>query len=258
GSRYGAFDKRDDPVAQARVEAEHEIALAAHRAELGAAPARGRGHEERADFAPLEPLAGERLGEELELPRAVVLAIEMLEHAAAAAAEMAASRARAPRSLGKECGDAGGVTVRARFTQANAHAIAGQREGHVEPLPAFQAGDAVSARADLLDRDLELELHADLSSRRAAMRNSLLPSAPSIGLATMPSTVQPGRAAMKRRMRSHASSCKRASRTTPPFPTCPGPTSNWGLMRATRKAPGAASANGAGSSVSRPMKLASQ
>ena len=192
-------------MAQARVEAEDEIVLAAHRAELGAAPARGRGHEERADFAPLEPLAGERLGEELELPRAVMLAIEMLEGAAAAAAEMAAGRTHAPRSLGKECYDATGVTVRARLAQADAHAIAGQRERHVEPLPAFEARDAVAARADLLDRDLELEPHAGLSSRRAAMRNSLLPSVPSIGLATMPSTVQPGRAAMKRRMRSHTS-----------------------------------------------------
>ena len=115
GSRHGAFDKRDDLVARARVEAEHEIALAAHRTELGAAPARGRGHEERADLAPLEPLAGERLGEELELPRAVMLAIEMLERAAAAAAEMAAGRVLTPRSLGKERDDAAGVTVRARL-----------------------------------------------------------------------------------------------------------------------------------------------
>ena len=75
-----------------RVEAEHEIALAAHGGELDAAPAPGRGDKERTDLAPRELLAGERLGEELELPRAIMLAIEMLERAAAAAAEMAAGR----------------------------------------------------------------------------------------------------------------------------------------------------------------------
>ena len=56
---------------------------------------------------------------------------------------------------------------------------------------------------------------------------------------------------------AHAS-CTAGSRTTPLRPTASGPASNCGLISATAQAPGTHSASGAGSSVARPMKLASQ
>ena len=74
----------------------------------------------------------------------------------------------------------------------------------------------------------------------------------------MPSTRQPSRPASQAAIRSQAAARAASLRTMPPFPTAPRPTSNCGLISATSRAPGAARASGAGSTVSSPMKLASQ
>jgi hypothetical protein len=51
-------------------------------------------------------------------------------------------------------------------------------------------------------------------------------------------TVQPGCESMKARTAAMALARASASRTNPPLPTPPRPTSNWGLTRATSQAPG--------------------
>ena len=81
----------------------------------------------------------------------------------------------------------------------------------------------------------------------APIRNSRLPAGPSSGLGTMPSTRHPGNEAQPCRDSAQTSSCRAGSRTTPPLPTLPLPTSNCGLISATsaaagRSAPGAPAA----------------
>src|SRR5207245_10573955 len=77
--------------------------------------------------------------------------------------------------------------------------------------------------------------HAGLSW----MKNSRLPLAPAMGEEAWANHWKPMSAVAWRRVR-RTSSCCAGSRTTPPFPTRPLPTSNWGLTRAMRS-PGASS-----------------
>ena len=85
-----------------------------------------------------------------------------------------------------------------------------------------------------------------------------MPAGPVIGLSAMPTTRQPGCAPSQAAIRSQTARWTAGSRTTPPLPTCSGPASNCGLISATSAACPAASAKGAGSTVARPIKLASQ
>ena len=65
-----------------------------------------------------------------------------------------------------------------------------------------------------------------------------------MGLSASPSTVQPANPASQAVMRWQTSACRSGSRTTPPLPTLPLPTSNCGLISEIRRAFGAASASG--------------
>src|SRR5216683_1918374 len=93
---------------------------------------------------------------------------------------------------------------------------------------------------------------ADLHAGRRCRKISWLPSAPvsSEGASARTSYPWP---AHHSRSRRRAASTATGSRTTPPFPTSPLPTWNWGLKRATTSASGAASRR-AGSTFSNPMK----
>src|SRR5436190_16901398 len=93
---------------------------------------------------------------------------------------------------------------------------------------------------------------------RAYSRNSWLPAGPVIGLSVMPITCQPGCAPTQSAIRSQTARWMAGSRTTPPLPTSLGPASNCGLINATSAALAAVNANGAGSKVASPIKLASQ
>ena len=93
---------------------------------------------------------------------------------------------------------------------------------------------------------------------RAAIRNSLFPSGPVMGLSPTPSTSHPGNPAHHAATRSQTARCTAGSRTTPFAPTAPGPASNCGLISATAQAFGVQRARHAGRTVARPMKLASR
>src|SRR6185437_3099497 len=145
----------------------------------------------------------------------------------------------------------GALPLAALLPEPHAHAVAGRRQRHIDG-PSLPLGDTVAAHADMRDGELDLAALRHHDARAAAMRNSTLPLGPWIGLSVTPCTCQPGCAASHATIRSQTSRCSAGSRTTPPLPTRPLPTSNCGLMSATRRADGAASAGAAGSPVSRP------
>ena len=66
---------------------------------------------------------------------------------------------------------------------------------------------------------LVLLIWTRVGSRSAAIRNSLLPSGPVIGLSVIPSTAQPGSAAHQSLIRAHTAPRTAGSRTTPLAPT---------------------------------------
>lgn len=81
----------DHPVALARIEAEHDIALATDRREVGAAPRAGGDCGQRAHLVGRQAAPGQRLDDEPVFPPRGGLGGEMLQRAAAAGAEMRAS-----------------------------------------------------------------------------------------------------------------------------------------------------------------------
>src|SRR3546814_15098082 len=68
--------------------------------------------------------------------------------------------------------------------------IPGRGSRHVD-TPRAEARDAVAAGADRFDDEFSLHDHYP-ASRAAAIRNSMLPSGPVIGLSITPRTVHPG------------------------------------------------------------------
>lgn len=147
----------------------------------------------------------ERLGEQPQLPSLVVFRLEMLERAATASPEMAAGRLCTSRTRLENADNAASISIRTSLAQMYAYDISWDCIGNVQTLPAFDGSDAIAARADLTDFDVDLLPHGVRVSRSAAMRNSRLPSAPAMGLSVTPSTTQPGRAASHALIRSHTS-----------------------------------------------------
>src|SRR5690348_3498829 len=131
----------------------------------------------------------------------------MLQRAAAAVPEMPARR-RHPRALLQHLDELGRPAFAALLAERCAHAVARRGERHIDLLPAA-LGDAVAARADAADDEDRLLRRSALPShallRAAAIRNSIFPSGPRIGLSVRPTTRQPGWAASQSRMRSHTS-----------------------------------------------------
>src|SRR6185312_9315182 len=91
----------------------------------------------------------------------------------------------------------------------------------------------------------------------AAIRNSRLPSPPSIGLSSMPRTSQPLMPLSQLEMSLSAACCASASRTSPPLSTAYRPTSNCGFTNATSQEPPLAMARAGGRACLRPTKLTS-
>ena len=179
-----------------------------------------------------------------------------LHGATAAVGEMRAKRGDAIRARRDHLDERAAILI-----DLAEHVLTGERKGD-EDEARVRARDALAALAEALDRQAHAQVHVGspvgpwCADRRAASRNSLLPSPPSMGEGVMAVTSQPSDAT-KPRMSSQTSAWTRASRTIP-FLTRAGPASNCGLMSATRSAPGAASASGTGSTRRSEMKLASQ
>ncbi len=180
------------------------------------------------------------------------LRFEMLQRAAAAGAEMRAARRR-PRARRQNFEHGGAAPVGTPRVEPGPHHIARRRQRQENPL-AVITRDAVAANADTLDGEDGLG-HALF---RARIRNSTLPSGPRIGLSVSPSTRQPGCAiepggdafadlAMERGVAHHAAFADAARADL-----------ELRLDEGDEARRGAASASAAGSTVSRPMKLASQ
>ena len=106
----------------------------------------------------------------------------MLERAAAAVAEMPAGRLGARLALGEPGDGARGDAFAVACGNARDDTVARHGVRHEDARAVGQVRDAVAARADLLDLDLDLGAQAHGPVRRAAIRNSLLPSGPVIGL----------------------------------------------------------------------------
>src|SRR5437016_4772164 len=142
-------------------------------------------------------------------------------------------------------------------------------DGHAaaprEPLD--QPGDHPCRLRAVRPRDDADPLHARAStllamspSRLAAVRpcddrcrrNSRFPFGPLSGDAVTPRTCQP-RITEKRASREMTAWCCPGSRTTPPLPTAPRPTSNCGFTSATSSPPGASRPNAAGRTFSSEM-----
>ena len=122
-----------------------------------------------------------------------------------------------------------------------------------QPCPPWPGMRSLPGRARAGRR---LHHAGSIGARRAAIRNSRLPSGPVIGLGSIPSTPA-GSAA------SHCGIVSQTSHVLPdpgPLPCCrPGlPDLELRLDQRHRQAPGAQRVKGAGSRVRRPMKLASQ
>src|SRR5690606_7480764 len=90
------------------------------------------------------------------------------------------------------------------------------------------------------------------ASRRSHRKISMLPAGPGSGLATTPATPRPSASAAAATP-STASARWAGSRTTPPAPTRPRPTSNCGLTSSSRSPSGAVQAARAGSTSRREM-----
>ena len=91
----------------------------------------------------------------------------------------------------------GALPVAAPQGLSDADQFAGQRIRNVDrSLAGFR--DPVAARAERIDPDFHQP------SKRAAMKNSILPSAPLIGLCSVPKTVQPARPANQSSTRQQA------------------------------------------------------
>src|SRR6476469_3543660 len=100
---------------------------------------------------------------------------------------MSARRGRAPGPGRDRLDRRGGAALAARILDSRPHAVARDGKGNVDGA-ATLARDTVTARPDRLDGQLDELAHAP---RRAAMRNSTLPSGPRSGLSVRPSTDQP-------------------------------------------------------------------
>ena len=256
GMQHGALPEVDDLMRHARVEADAGGAAARLlQREARPPPRAGRHAAERRELLRHKRVLAERGLDLLLLRRDIGALRQMLERAAAAAAEMPADRRRA-LARREHRDQLGGTPLAAAFAEARGDAVAGRGKGNVD-RPAVMDGNAVAPRADALD-DERHRRFTHGGDRRAAMRNSTFPSGPRIGLSVTPSTCQPGCAPSQAAIRAQTSRWSTGLRTTPPLPTLLLPTSNCGLMSATRRALGAASASAAGSTVSSPMKLASE
>ena len=89
--------------------------------------------------------------------------------------------------------------------------------------------------------------------RRSQRKYSTFPAGPGSGLAAIPATPRPDSAAAAA-TRATAAARSPRSRTTPPAPTRPLPTSNWGFTRSTKSASGLAQLLSAGRTKVSEMK----
>src|ERR1700712_5960012 len=115
----------------------------------------------------------------------------------------------------------------------------------------------ISVRRQVLQRAAAAGSEMDAARAHAfcaTRRNSRLPSAPSMGLAMLPTTVQPDCAATHLVSSDSAAPCASASRTTPPLPMAKRPTSNCGLTSATSQVPAEAIESAGGRARRKPMK----
>src|SRR5581483_8265504 len=112
----------DDEMGATLVEAEAELPAVALGVERDAPPAAERHAGERGDRGGDAAMA-ESLDHHLALPRCIKLVRHVLGHAAAAGAEMHASRIGARRM---------GTQQKAAPALAHAPPLSGQREGHIE------------------------------------------------------------------------------------------------------------------------------
>src|SRR6185437_11084123 len=122
---------------------------------------------------------------------------------------------------------------------------------HLPLVAAVGIGRHILQAASPADAEVAAKAHAF----DAARRYSILPSPPGTGLSIVPRTRHPGSAAMKSTMALTAAARASASRTMPPLPMAPLPTSNCGLTRMTAQAPSPTSASARGSASFRLMKL---
>src|SRR5450755_3615155 len=130
-------------------------------------------------------------------------------------------------------GPARGLTVgggRASAHRADAYALRGRHCGPAE----MASRNAASS--------------SDGAPRRSHRKYSTFPDGPGSGLAVTPRTPSPLTAAAAATAVT-AASRSAGSLTTPPAPTLPLPTSNWGFTRSTKSASGAAQATRAGSTM---------
>src|SRR5215469_13903702 len=129
----------------------------------------------------------------------------MLERAAATGAEVRARR-RLARTRHQQLKNFAARPLVAALAEPRTHAISrrGQREVN---MSALICGNAVTARADPLHLQNEAVgiPAAHPCAFPAAIRNSLLPSLPRIGLSVIPATRQPGCAESQADMRSQTS-----------------------------------------------------
>ena len=145
------------------------------------------------------------------------------------------------------------------------HVDAGLGRQLGQPAQRHRSGLWVAAGED---RDRARRVHGS-ALRAAASRSSTAPARPRLGRARRSSRgCRPGRAGPTTRIPAPTRPASRAacatptsaprrasgSRTTPPLPTCPRPTSNCGLTSARQSNSGAAQASTAGSTLASEMK----
>src|ERR1017187_3110505 len=131
-----------------------------------------------------------------------------------------------------------------RVRAADAGRASGMRDQEHGPLRVHW-GPSVMARC----RAARSSGGADWRSHR---KYSTFPDGPGNGLATTPGTPRPSSSAAAATPAT-ADSRSAGSLTTPPVPTLPRPTSNWGLTSNTKSASGAAQATRAGSTSTSEM-----
>ncbi|MCH7543198.1 MAG: hypothetical protein IIB65_06135 [Proteobacteria bacterium] len=194
GLQHGADADIDDTVCATGVEPDGDsvVPAAPPGGETRAAPAGGGDAHQGRHRHLAKPVAGQRLDDGFALPRGVEAVLQMLERAAAAGPEMGADRLRAAFSLAQHFGHRAGEFTAARGCERCQHQISRRRVGKVRAAPVGKGRDAVTAAAEAFHRRLgdkrrarACALHAH-PARPAAIRNSLLPSLPVIGLGQMP------------------------------------------------------------------------
>ena len=166
GHATGHSTHVDQGVTRAHPKAELDPAGRHPEREPDPPPARGRRDLGRRHLDLVQAAARERLDHGLALPEGVVGGRQMLQLAAAAGPEMPAGRRRPGDPL-EACDRRRDQAVGAPGHEAHPPALAGQRQRQEHPGAADLA-DAVAARAELLDR--ELDQIADLGRHRGSGR----------------------------------------------------------------------------------------